>query len=281
MPPTPNDLHGLVRPWERGRSFELELITPSPELETIVECHWIVGWDLRGRTPFRQETLPHPSINLVAQPEGAWVWGVPTERDIRMLHGRSWAVGTKFHPGMFTATTGVAASTITDGRIALAAVFGPAAGALDLATACDADPRGLIAHVEALLAPRVVDIDDPAARLVADVMDDMRQLPPDTRVERIASRHHVVPRTLQRAFRRYVGVSPKWVLKRLRIHTAAERLNAPDPPPWTTLALELGYYDHAHLIRDFRRVVGRSPSEYASQAWSGRSEAPPGALARR
>ena len=55
--------------------------------------------------------------------------------------------------------------------------------------------------------------------------------------------HHVPPRTLQRLFRRYVGVGPKWVLKRLRIHRAAERLTATSPPRWTELALELGYYD--------------------------------------
>ena len=35
--------------------------------------------------------------------------------------------------------------------------------------------------------------------------------------------------------------------------------------PWTTLALELGYYDHAHFIRDFRLVVGRSPAGYGSE----------------
>jgi transcriptional regulator GlxA family with amidase domain len=34
------------------------------------------------------------------------------------------------------------------------------------------------------------------------------------------------------------------------------------------LALELGYYDHAHFIRDFRLVVGLSPAEYASEALS-------------
>jgi AraC-like DNA-binding protein len=62
-----------------------------------------------------------------------------------------------------------------------------------------------------------------------------------------------------------VGVSPKWVLKRLRIHQTVERLGEPLAVPWTTLALELGYYDHAHFIRDFRLVVGRSPAGYGSE----------------
>ena len=67
-----------------------------------------------------------------------------------------------------------------------------------------------------------------------------------------------------------VGVSPKWVLKRLRIHQAVEQLSAQPPSDWTDLALELGNYDHAHFIRDFQLVVGRSPARYAAEAAAAR-----------
>jgi AraC-like DNA-binding protein len=63
---------------------------------------------------------------------------------------------------------------------------------------------------------------------------------PDARIEHLAAMHHVAPRTLQRLFRRYVGVGPKWVLKRVRIHEAADQLTAGSPPRWTELALDLG-----------------------------------------
>ena len=125
MPTTsPTDNHGLVRPWEHGRSFHLEALPPSPQLERVVDRHWIVRWDLRGREPFQQEVLPHPSVNLVIEPHGSWVWGVPTTRDVRLLRGEGWAVGTKFKPGAFTALTGIEASSITDGRVSLKAAFG-------------------------------------------------------------------------------------------------------------------------------------------------------------
>ena len=32
---------------------------------------------------------------------------------------------------------------------------------------------------------------------------------------------------------------------------------------WAALALDLGYADQAHLIRDFKKIVGRTPVEYA------------------
>lgn len=110
---------------------------------------------------------------------------------------------------------------------------------------------------------------DPAVELVQRAIASMRRAPLETRVEDLAAEHHVAARTLQRLFRRYVGVSPKWVLKRLRIHQAAEQLAASAPPSWTELALDLGYYDHAHFIRDFRLVVGRSPARYAAEAAAG------------
>ncbi len=49
-------------------------------------------------------------------------------------------------------------------------------------------------------------------------------------------------------------------------HQAVERLASQPDPDWTDLALDLGYYDHAHFIRDFRLIVGRSPTQYITEA---------------
>jgi AraC-like DNA-binding protein len=260
----PTDNHGLVRPWERNRSFVLESRSPSPSLAHLVDRHWRVRWNLPDCCPFQQEVLPHPSINIVLDPQGARVWGVPTRRDARLLHGRGWAMGTKFQPGAFTAITGISAATLTDRSAPIPHCLG---GLLDpnLFTSSD-QPHwdAAAAEIEERLASSTK-LHDPALELVGAVIHRMRELDPNARVEEIAATHSIAPRTLQRLFQRYVGVSPKWVLKRLRIHQAVERLGEPLAVPWTTLALELGYYDHAHFIRDFRLVVGRSPADYVSE----------------
>jgi AraC-like DNA-binding protein len=84
-----------------------------------------------------------------------------------------------------------------------------------------------------------------------------------TRVEHLASGLGIGVRALQRLFAEYVGVSPKWVIQRYRLHEAAERIAAGEVRDWADLALDLGYADQAHFIRDFRRWVGRSPGDYA------------------
>jgi AraC-like DNA-binding protein len=60
-----------------------------------------------------------------------------------------------------------------------------------------------------------------------------------------------------------VGVGPKWVIKRRRLHEAVQRMEAGEPVDWPGLARELGYFDQAHFIHDFKAMVGRTPAEYA------------------
>ena len=73
-------------------------------------------------------------------------------------------------------------------------------------------------------------------------------------------------RALQRAFRTHVGVSPKWVMQRYRLHEAAERLREEKPPSLAALAAALGYADQAHFARDFKRAVGQTPRAFAALA---------------
>jgi AraC-like DNA-binding protein len=69
-------------------------------------------------------------------------------------------------------------------------------------------------------------------------------------------------RSLQRIFSEYVGQSPKWVIQRYRLHEAIERFRSGDVLDWAQIALDLGYFDQAHLINDFKAMVGYTPTQY-------------------
>ncbi len=88
------------------------------------------------------------------------------------------------------------------------------------------------------------------------------------RVEDLAGRAGINPRTLQRLFRRYVGVGPKWVIRRYRLHEAAHRLAGGLAVDQAALAHDLGYFDQAHFIKDFTAIIGRSPGSYAAETGS-------------
>ena len=57
-----------------------------------------------------------------------------------------------------------------------------------------------------------------------------------------------------------MGVSPKWVMRRARLHDAAERADGGEPVDWAALAADLGYADQAHLTRDFTVTIGVPPA---------------------
>jgi AraC-like DNA-binding protein len=77
-------------------------------------------------------------------------------------------------------------------------------------------------------------------------------------------------RALQRLFSTQVGVSPKWVILRYRIHEALEQAGTRSDVDWAALAADLGYADQAHLVRDFTTTVGAPPTAYAAEARAGR-----------
>jgi AraC-like DNA-binding protein len=94
------------------------------------------------------------------------------------------------------------------------------------------------------------------------------------RVDELCTQVGLGERALQRLFSDYVGVSPKWVIRRFRLHDAASRLAKAEDVNLTTLAQDLGYADQAHFTRDFKAIVGRSPSDYRRSASPAPSLAP-------
>jgi AraC-like DNA-binding protein len=255
---------GIMRPDALSRVVSLERPAPPDDIAGIVDHHWIVAWDLRGGDPYRSEVLTHPAVHLVFEPHGAFVYGVRRRRDTRILSGAGYAVGTKFLPGGLGGFVDRPMAELTDSVRTLADLFGSAGERLAAAAAAREAHADKLALVHEFLRARRPAA-GPEVALVQAVVADMRGARPGTRVEEIAARHAVSSRTLQRLFRRHVGVGPKWVLQRYRLHEALEQLDRGQRTDWTRFALELGYFDQAHFIRDFRAVAGRSPAQYARE----------------
>ena len=89
---------------------------------------------------------------------------------------------------------------------------------------------------------------------------------PARSVAEAAARLAVSERTLQRIAHRYVGMTPAAMIRRRRLQEAAERMREHPDGDLATLATELGYADHSHLTRDFRVVLGITPTGYRETA---------------
>jgi AraC-like DNA-binding protein len=254
---------GILHPREQARHRSLSRLLPSPGIDRFVEWYWIVEWDLQE--PYIAEVLPYPSVNVTfEQPGGAFVNGVCTRKFERELSGRGRAFGVKFWAGGFGAMTGLDVGSFRDQVLPLREVFDDADRLADLVFAEPDDVRRRAAF-EAFLTDHLVaaDAQYELVRAVIAAMSEDREL---TRVDQVTERFDLPIRKLQRLFRRYVGVGPKWVLRRYRLHDGADLLARGELTDLAALSTALGYFDQAHFSHEFKEQIGLTPAEYATRA---------------
>jgi AraC-like DNA-binding protein len=240
--------------------FAHSRLAPPPDLAERIEHFWRVRWNLEGLPPRVQETLPHPNVHIVIEPGSSAAWGVHTGRWTRVLTGNSQAFGIKFRPGAFRGVLGRPVAELADQSLPIDLLFGPDAVALNEVLDCgDVEACALASD---FLRARLPALDAPA-RLAGRIVDGVAKDLELHSVDALARRFGMSPRTLQRLFNDQVGVGPKWVINRYRMHEALARVQAGQPASWAALAQELGYFDQAHFSADFRRLVGETPGDYA------------------
>ncbi len=257
-----------------GRLETLRLMPPT-RLSPFVHHLWWVRWALH--TPFEAEALAHPSAQIVFEAQDdvrrATVAGVRTGRLAMRREGDGEAFGVTFRSAMFQPLLGASMTTITDRVVPLGHVLGSKSEAWARSIHAEADVVRKLAIVDAFLTPLLLPSDPSIAR-VRDLMERVARDRSFVRVEQVSEIAGGDVRALQRCFRKYVGVSPKWVIQRYRLHEAAEQLKARRPPTLAALAASLGYADQAHFARDFKLTVGQTPRAFARESSARRRSRP-------
>jgi AraC-like DNA-binding protein len=263
---------GVLHPDELARHVELDRNAAGPGVDRWVENHWSLAWDLPDGRWFPSQVLSHPTCSLTielgshprpALPHGETVviTGVATRRFDVAVRGWGRVVGVRFRPGGLPALSGRSAAAWTD-RVVPARDVLPA----DVCTALGdpelADSPGRWAAAAETALAGIPTRPDPRYEqllaVVADVLADRSLLT----VADVSRRHGVAPRTLQRLFTRYVGVGPKWVLARYRMHDVVSEIDEGYAGRLSDLAHRYGWYDQAHFTRDFTSLVGVTPGQY-------------------
>ncbi len=240
---------------------------PAEPLRPYLEHYWLIDWDLPE--PYTTHVVPHPCVHIVFQqyadrPPFGEVSGIGLDLFSKKLEGRGRVCGMHFRPGgfrPFAPERGVA--EWTGRRLTLEDVFADT-GALDGALEAVLEPDDEHAREAALDAflLRLGPEPDPQADLAMALVDRIRTDRTIRRVSAFARAEGLSVRALQRLFAAYVGVGPKWIILRYRIHEALERAESEQAVDWAALAADLGYADQAHLVRDFTATVGVPPTAY-------------------
>lgn len=252
----------------QGFSPPVHRFAPAPGLADVIRRHWLPVWSLPpGRTSV-QRALQYPVCLIVVAPDYATFIGPTTGLSTRELEGEGWAAGVMLQPaaGSLLLDGPVVPDTATD-LTALTTVDGTALvdqvrAAMAPAPSEPARQERAIRAVEAALAG-LLPVDEEGL-LVNAVVEYVEGDPQVRRVGQICDKFAIGERSLQRLVARRIGLSPKWLIQRRRLHEASERLRA-GTVDLARVASDLGYADQAHFGRDWRRVTGLTPGEYAAE----------------
>jgi AraC-like DNA-binding protein len=120
------------------------------------------------------------------------------------------------------------------------------------------DDRARVAAVQDFLASLPLSRDHAVARAIRL----LEAATDEARVAAVARTLGLSERQLERRFQARVGITPKRFASLRRFERAVA--GAAMAPSLTAAALDAGYYDQSHFIRDFRRFAGASPRQILS-----------------
>jgi AraC-like DNA-binding protein len=239
----------------KGSADEL-LSSPHPALATHVSSFWALHLE---RGPHRIRSLPDGCVDvtfdLAAPTPIARVTGPQLEPRTFELEGRVALFGIRLLPGaappLLGATVGSEALWTP-----LATWIGPAAATLEAAVGAARDTADRIQIVEAWLTQRLAAAADAG---LARAVEIIYREGGATRISEVARSAGLSERALSRLFGDKIGLSPKRFSRIVRFQHVLRRIDG--QPDWAILASELGYFDQAHMIREFKALFGCTPGE--------------------
>lgn len=246
---------------------------PPPALTGVLRCLWTFEDAGAGGEP--QRIVPDGRCELVvhfgdpyrevgcAAPQPRVVFAGQLTRPLWIeAMGASGVVGARFHPASARAFLGVPMDRATDARLDGRTLWPGPADALSATVSSASSLEGRIAAVADFVA-RHADpgaIDAHIARAVQALHESGGTRP----VDQVAAFATLGRRQLERRFLDVVGISPALLADIFRFRRVFDAIERESTRPWTDAAAAAGYFDQSHLVRDFRRFVGCTPTEFAA-----------------
>jgi len=229
-----------------------ERIVPTGTPELVINLH-DDAFDIRS--------APEASVRRFS---GAMVSGCYSKYFVIDTRAHASLLGVHFKPGGARAILGLPLSELADRHVDLEVLWGPRARELRerLGNAARIEARFQI--IESELRKRLPRDSQlgahPAVTIALHHLANERHP-----VGEIARELGLTGRRFIELFGAEVGMTPK-LYGRVQRFQSALRHSRRAGPQWTELALDAGYYDQSHLIRDFVSFSGFSPSELLCHA---------------
>ena len=198
---------------------------------------------------------------LQVQPQALFA-GQVTRPLVLQCAGPAGVVGIRFHPEGARAFLGRAMREATDLRLDVDTLWPGEGASLAHGVQQARDDAARIEVATAFVARRIAASNQPPDALVRACVRRIESANGAVAVEALLADCEIGRRQLERRFGDAVGIGPALLAAVFRLRAVFDVLQRDGSRPWTEAALAAGYYDQSHFIRDFRRFVGCSPSEF-------------------
>jgi AraC-like DNA-binding protein len=254
---------------------------PKPPLSKFVDNFWLYeGSEAERKT---ERILPTGTLELainLRQNEQRFYDAERPENCSRFsgaivsgAHGRSFTpdtaeenfiIGVHFKPGGAFPFLGLPAGDLADTHVDLETLWGPSAGRLRerLCEARTSAERFQLLQ-EALLSRLCHGVEQHYAVSAAMEMFGKNQAGPTVR--EAAKYLGLSQRRFIQVFKAEVGITPKLFSRIQRFQQSRTFIQQNPSPNWASLALDLGYFDQSHFIREFLEFSGLSPTDYITR----------------
>ena len=248
-------------------------IAPPADLAPYVDRLWL-RTTVRGVPGHVHRVLPDGCVDVIVHADrgSAELVGAMT-RAIEVPDAPAELVAVRFKPGTAAAVAGCTLAALTDRSIDLADlnIAGALADRVGDAGRCavatslparlplSATAYARLAALIAWLRRRLADAAPPDPRIAHAVT----RLSAGARIDQVAGELGVTRQHLARGFRTEVGVTPKQLARTARMQRAVTAIGRGGE--LARVAVELGYFDQAHLANDLRALAGITPAAIAAE----------------
>jgi len=206
-------------------------------------------------------TFHHKEEKFVALPQSILVGPQVSRLDLH-FPAEHLVVCAAFWPGGLRRLLGVPVSEMLDFSVESRALLGPAVAEVEARLAEAPDYATMLAVLEAYLLRMLRRLrpqaERPLDRLLPVLLPSGRL---GHSLDHLAAEACLSPRQFERSFVERVGLSPK-LFARIARFDQAFRLKEQRPGlDWLSVAVQCGYYDYRHLVRDFREFAGVTPPQ--------------------
>jgi len=264
----------------KNHSFESELaytgfrqMFPCISLQPYIQCYWQIKTELSFTSPSTELLHPNGGLGVIinfGSPliyEGKSIYhtgfmdGIHTKTRQMSMTGHVDAIGIRFNPGGASRFFSTPLSEISNSNINLHDL---AMG--QLIESCQEEreinpENDILKFVDNLLAKRLV---EPLSSepLIQHIANKIKNNNGKSTIAEVINDIGKSDRQIERLFKGSIGMTPKQYARTIRMENARLLLKNRNLQSLTEIGEMAGFYDQAHFIREFRAIIGLSPTDY-------------------